>query len=116
VLGWLSSTDGINWSAIPATGANYTAQNLIATTQYRALVQNGDACSIDTSAAATIVVDPKSVGGVLTPDNMSVCLGQSTNTVFSLTGSTGSIVNWQQSNDNTNWSNFSPTKTDATYS
>ena len=116
VLGWLSSTDGINWTAIPATGANYTAQNLIATTQYRALVQNGDACSIDTSAAATIVVDPKSVGGVLTPDNMSVCLGQSTNTVFSLTGSTGSIVNWQQSNDNTNWSNFSPTKTDATYS
>src|SRR5678810_1207314 len=71
VLGWLSSTDGINWNTVAATSANYTAQNLTVTTQYRALVQNGSACSVDSSAAATIIVDPKSVGGTLTPDNVN---------------------------------------------
>jgi len=116
VLGWLSSTDGVNWNGIPVTSASYTAQDLTATTQYRALVQNGSACSIDSSAAATIVVDPKSVGGVLSPDNVRVCLGQTTNTLFNLAGSTGNIVNWQRSNDNTNWTDFSPPKTDLTFS
>jgi gliding motility-associated-like protein len=116
VLTWLSSTDGVHWNAVPATSANYTAQNLTTTTQYKALIQNGSSCSIDSSAAATITVDPKSVGGILSPGNVNVCLGQTTNTLFSLTGNSGNIVNWQQSNDNTNWSNFSPAKTDATFS
>jgi gliding motility-associated-like protein len=116
VLGWLSSTDGINWSDVPTTTASYTAQNLTTTTQFKVLVQNGSSCSIDSSTAATIIVDPKSVGGVLSPDNVNVCLGQTTNTLFTLTGSTGNVVNWQRSNDNANWSDFSPTKTDGTYS
>ena len=116
VLSWLSSIDGIHWNAVPATSANYTAQNLTATTQYKALVQNGSACSIDSSTAGTIIVDPKSVGGILTPANVNVCLGQTTNTMFTLTGSTGNIVNWQQSNNSINWFNFSPTKTDSTFS
>ena len=115
VLSWLSSTDGIHWNAVPATSANYTAQNLTATTQYKALVQNGSACSIDSSAAATIIVDSRSIGGILSPGNVNICLGQTTNTVFTLTGSVGNIVNWQQSNNNTNWFNFSPTKTDSTF-
>lgn len=116
VLNWLSSTDGIHWNVVSEASANYTAQNLTATTQYKALVQNGTACSIDSSTAATIIVDPKSVGGILTPDNINVCLGQTTNTLFALSGSKGNIVNWQQSNDNTNWSNFIPAKTDSTFS
>ena len=116
VLSWLSSTDGVHWNVVPVTSANYTAQNLTATTQYKALIQNGSSCSIDSSTAATIIVDPKSVGGILSPDNVNVCLGQTTNTLFSLTGNSGKIVNWQQSNDNTNWSNFSPAKTDSIFS
>jgi len=116
VLGWISSTDGIHWTDVPATGTNYTAQNLTTTTQYKVLVQNGSACSLDTSTAATIIVDPRSVGGLLSPDNVNVCLGQTTNTVFTLSGSTGNIVNWQRSGDNTNWSNFSPAKTDSVFS
>ncbi|MDP4264955.1 MAG: hypothetical protein Q8941_20675, partial [Bacteroidota bacterium] len=54
ILNWISSTDGTNWTTIPVTSASYTAQNLVATTQYRVLVQNGSACNIDTSTAATI--------------------------------------------------------------
>lgn len=116
VLNWISSTDGVTWSSIATTGTSYTAQNLTATTQYRALVQNGSVCNIDTSAAATIVVDSKSAGGILSPANVNICAGQTTNSIFTLTGNTGSVVNWQSSNDNTNWSGFIPVKTDSTYS
>ena len=116
VVNWLSSTDGSQWNIIPVTSASYDAQNLNTTTIYRALVQNGSSCSIDTSDAATIVVDPKTMGGVLTPDNVAICLNQNQNNTFSLTGNTGDIVNWQRSTDNTNWSNFSPVKNDPVYS
>jgi gliding motility-associated-like protein len=56
------------------------------------------------------------VGGILSPDNVNICTGQTTNTIFSLAGSTGGIVNWQWSNDNLNWFNFSPAKNDSVYS
>jgi len=115
ILNWVSSTNGTNWTSIPASGNSYTAQNLTTTTMYRAIVQNGSACAIDTSGAATITVDPKSAGGVLSPQNSNVCLGQTTNSVFDLTGNTGGIVNWQQSSDNLTWTNFTPPNNNSTY-
>jgi gliding motility-associated-like protein len=115
IINWISSIDGINWVTIPNTTNTYTAQNLTTTTQYRVLVQNGVACRVDTSSAATIVVDPKSVGGILNPANSNVCANQTSFSVFTLTGNTGTIVNWQFSNDNTNWNNFLPIKTDPVY-
>ncbi len=116
IVNWISSIDGINWTPIVNAGTSYTAQNLIATTQYRVLVQNGTACKVDTSTAATIIVDPKTVGGILSPANIAVCANQTTNSVFTLTGNTGGVVNWQFSFDNTNWNNFFPVKTDLIYS
>lgn len=115
ILNWISSTDGVNWDSLGNTTVAYTAQNLNTTTQFRALIQNGSSCSIDTSAAAIITVDPKSAGGLLGPDNTNICIGQTTNSFISLTGNTGSIVNWQSSFDNTNWSNFTPVHTDSVY-
>ena len=115
ILTWISSTDGVSWSAIANTTNNYSAQNLTSTTQYRALVQNGSSCSIDSSAAAIITVNPKSVGGVLNPDNTDICAGQTTNSFITLTGSTGSVVNWQSSFDSVSWNNFLPVKTDSIY-
>jgi len=116
ILGWISSTDGVNWSAINSHTSNqYTAQNLDSTTQYKALVQNGSSCSIDSSAAAIITVNPKTVGGILSPDNTSVCAGQTTNSFITLSGHTGSVLNWQASNDSVNWNDFSPVKTDSVH-
>lgn len=115
VLNWLSSTDGVSWTTIANTGTTYKAQNVKATTQYRALVQNGSGCSADTSTPAIVVVTPQSKGGALTPDSRSFCAGQSTASTLSLTGSAGSVLNWQSSYDKTNWSNFSPAKTDSVY-
>jgi gliding motility-associated-like protein len=116
VLKWLYSTDDNQWNTLSHTSKSYIAENLTATTKYKAIVQNGSACSIDTSTAATIVVDPKSVGGTLSPDNLDVCIGQSFNSTFQLTGNTGTVSNWQYSHDQVNWTPFSPAITDPVYS
>lgn len=116
ILKWIYSTNGTQWDSISTTSNNYTAQNLTATTIYRALVQNGSSCSIDTSAAAIVAVDPKSMGGNLSPANTDVCIGQTVNSSFTLTGNTGAVNNWQQSFDKVNWNNFSPANTNSTYS
>lgn len=115
ILNWLSSTDGITWTAIPNTTNTYTAQNLLQTTQYKARVQNGTACRIDTSTAAIIAVDPRSVGGNLDPSDISICLNESTLKTITLTGNTGTVVNWQQSANNVNWTNFAPVNTNPAY-
>jgi gliding motility-associated-like protein len=116
VIKWVSSTNGTQWTPIANTNPTYTAQNLTTTTMFRAVVQNGNACSVDTSVAATITVDPKSVGGNLNPATTNVCVGQTVNSTFTLAGNTGSVNNWQQSFDNANWNNFSPANTNSTYS
>jgi len=115
ILGWLSSSDGVQWDSIPNFLQTFTAANLAKTTIYRAVVQNGSSCRIDTSAAATVTVDPKSVGGNLSPANTEVCIGQTVNSNLKLTGNTGSVYNWQQSFDKINWNSFSPAKNDSSY-
>lgn len=115
ILGWVYSTNGSNWSGITNTTPSYTAQNLTSTTQFKAIVQNGPNCAIDTSGAAIITVDPRSVAGTLSPANLNFCLGQNTNTLLTLTGNTGSVYNWQVSTDNTNWNSFTPADTDSSY-
>lgn len=111
VLNWIASTNnGINWNLVPNTAGatSYTAQNLTATTLYRALVQNGNACSIDSSSIATITVDPKSVGGQLSPANMDFCLGQYKDATLTLKGKVGNVLNWESSFNGNTWTSFSP--------
>ena len=115
VLKWLSSTDGISWSDINVTSDSYTAQNLTATTRFAAIVQNGTACTADTSSAALVTVDPKTVGGKLDPSLTNVCLNEVVDPTLTLVNYTGSVVNWQSSLDNTNWSNFTPAYTNTSY-
>lgn len=115
VLKWVSSTDGVNWKEIAVANDRYTAQNLSTSTRYAALVQNGSACTIDTSAAAFITVDPKSEGGRLTPDVTNVCLGENAHPLLTLTGNTGTVVNWQSSPNNSNWGDLLPVNHNPTY-
>ena len=107
ILNWLSSTDGISWNPITDTLPTYTADNLTQTTQYRAIVQNGNVCAIDTSGSAIIDVSPLSIGGNITPNPLSLCSSQDKDNIFKLTGNTGDVLNWQFSYDSTNWTNFS---------
>ncbi|MBS1622214.1 MAG: gliding motility-associated C-terminal domain-containing protein [Bacteroidetes bacterium] len=115
VINWISSTDGVNWTSVLNNDITHTAQDLTLTTQFAAIVQNGRTCKVDTSTTATITVDPRSVGGVISPDNMNFCAGQSTNSLLTLSGNVGNVTNWQVSNDAINWNNFLPANTNSFY-
>lgn len=115
ILKWLSSTDGISWSDIGNTTHRHTALDLGTTTQYRAVVQNGSGCSIDTSDAAIVTVDPRSQGGVLNPNDFAVCAAQTQQNLITLEESTGQVQNWQYSYDSTSWNSFSPANTNTQY-
>lgn len=116
VLDWLASTDGgLTYQTVANTTDVYNAQNLTATTIYRALVQNGQSCAIDTASPVTVVVDPQTVGGALSPPEMLFCIGQSKDALLTLTGQTGVPVNWQSSPDGLTWNNFAPADIDTFY-
>lgn len=115
ILNWISSTDGVNWTAIGNTTVQYTAQDLTTTTRYRALVQNGGGCSIDSSGEVVITINPLTRGGALSPDDIGVCYTQTVNSFIMLDGSTGAVQNWQYSYDGVNWNNFLPANTSTEY-
>ncbi|HEX5149941.1 MAG TPA: putative Ig domain-containing protein [Parafilimonas sp.] len=98
VIRWESSTDNFTTIAtIANTTTNYTYNNLTVTTKFRAVVQSGN-CSSANSVAATITVNPVSVGGTV-GTSTSVCSGSNSGTL-SLTGQTGSVIRWESSTDN----------------
>jgi gliding motility-associated-like protein len=115
ILKWLYSTDGTNWNSINNTTPSYAGINLTTTTQYKALVQNGGGCSIDSSAPATIVVDSRSKGGAISPNYSYICTNQPLGGLLTLAGSNGSIVNWQSSTDSSQWKSFVPPNSSNTY-
>jgi len=113
VLNWLSSSDGgVTWSTIfnATTTLNYIG--ITQTNTYAAVIQNSPACSIDTSAFATISVQPPSISGTLTlSGNDTVCYGYNNDTLR-LTGQTGNVINWIASPDNgISWYNVPVTTT-----
>jgi gliding motility-associated-like protein len=115
ILNWYSSTDGLTWNAIADTSSIYRYQNLDSTTIYRAIVQNGSLCAVDTSTQATITVNAKTRAGVISPAMDNFCLDQTVGDLLTLKGSIGQIINWQSSPDSLNWQGISPGDTDSTY-
>jgi gliding motility-associated-like protein len=116
VVKWISSTDnGQSWNDVNSTSAVYNAQNLNVNTLYKALVQKGTQCSIDSTNSVLITVNNKSKGGDLYPSLLPICLGQNQNTTLQLNNSNGNVVNWQYSYDSTLWNNVTPTHTNKSY-
>ena len=115
VVGWLATAGGVT-TTLDDTTAQYTAQNLTATTLYRALIQNGESCAVDTTSGSTVLVDPRSVGGAITPATLEFCEGQNKDALLQLKGDTGTRVNWQSSPDGVNWTSFVPVDTASQYS
>lgn len=97
VIRWEYSIDGgINWVAISNTTTSYSYANIILTTQYRAVVQNGT-CSTAISSAATLTVDPVSVGGTIS-GSAAACGGSNSGTL-DLISYVGTIQGWESSTD-----------------
>jgi hypothetical protein len=114
IKGWLQSTDNQTWSDISDTTASFTPENLDTTTFFRVQVGKGDICPPDSSSAARIQVDHKSIGGQLNPPEATICADQSIGEILILNGNLGSVQNWQFSTDGTNWTDTQPLDTSAT--
>ncbi|TDN81808.1 putative secreted protein (Por secretion system target) [Salegentibacter sp. 24] len=111
ILRWESSTD--NWATelvIDNTTTSLTYTDITATTAYRAVVKNG-ICEAVESEAATISVDPISVGGEVfvqgtTNKTLLVChqADEASITPLELVGATGDVIRWEYSSDSgINW-------------
>ncbi len=95
---WESSTDnGVSWNVIADTLNTYSYNNIAVTTQFRVLVKNGN-CNSNYSNTVTITVSNNVVAGILSADAV-VCASANSGTL-SLTGYSGSIVQWESSIDN----------------
>lgn len=114
ITSWEFSTDGgVSWTPIANSTPIENYSNLVQTTTYRAITENG-VCPNDTSTTATIVVDALTVGGLVS-SNDTVCAGSNSGTLV-LSGETGSVLNWELSNDGgASWFNLSNTNTSQDY-
>ncbi len=116
IVNWLSTTNGgSSYTTIADTSSPLIVSNLTTTTMYRALVQNGQSCTVDTTSAITVLVDPLSVGGTVAPANTEVCLGQFKGAILTLTNAVGGVTNWQDSTAGSTWNMVTPTDTTHTY-
>ncbi len=91
IQNWENSTDGITWTGLTNTTATQTYANLVDTTGYRVIVQNG-VCPADTSATASVIVYPKPVAN-FTAD--TVCLNNTT-TFTNTSTITGGFIQFNQ--------------------
>lgn len=86
--------------------------NIATNTLYRAVVQNG-ACTAANSSVATLTVNSASVGGSLSA-NDTVCARVTC--AITLAGQTGTVQNWEYSNDNgTTWTSIVNVTTSSAY-
>jgi hypothetical protein len=100
VIRWQSSTDGgVSWSNISSTSGSTTCNfsNITATTDFRAVIQNG-VCPSANSLPATVTVLPVSDGGNISPTTYSACSGINKGTIV-LNGQSGDILRWEYSID-----------------
>jgi gliding motility-associated-like protein len=97
ILGWESTNDWITWTSTGNTTTTQSFSNLLDTTYYRVIIQSG-VCPADTSTIDSIIVDPVTVGGAISPALDTVCSGANSGTL-TLGSETGSVVQWEYSTD-----------------
>lgn len=114
IVGWESSNDSITWTSTGNTTTSQSFSNLTDTTYYRVIIQSG-VCPPDTAVVDSIIVDPITVGGVISPAADTVCSGANSGTL-TIGGQTGSVVQWEYSTDGgVTWITISNTTTTQAY-
>lgn len=114
IVRWESSENGNLWSTITNKGTTQNYSNLIKTTHYRAVAQNGN-CNVDYSTTAVISVDQPSVGGSVS-GSTTVCPDNNSGTLM-LSGHRGSVVRWESKGTGSwTWQTVSQTSDTLTYS
>ncbi len=114
ITGWESSNDSITWVSTGNTTTSQAYNNLFDTTYYRVIITSG-VCPPDTSTVDSVVVDPVTVGGAISPAMDTVCSGANSG-VLTLSGETGSVVQWEFSQDGgVTWITITNTTTSQAY-
>jgi gliding motility-associated-like protein len=114
VVRWEQSATGqAPWATIDNTSTSLAYDDLLHTTYYRAVVQNG-VCNEVATASAAITVDPVTVPGAVTEER-EVCSGDNAGTIR-LTDFVGSVVKWQSKTDAAaTWTDIANTDTTYTF-
>lgn len=96
---WLQSTNGgTSWTSIANTSPTVNYSNITQSTIYTAVIQNGMICPLDTSTQAVFTILTQAVAGIINAPTTVCATGN--NGVLSLTGYTGTTINWQSSTNN----------------
>ncbi len=98
-----SINGGLTWTVIANITSTNNYANLVTTTQFRALSQNGG-CTATYSTVATVTVNPTSVGGTIS-GGTTVCASGNSGTL-TLSGHTGSVVRWESSTNHIVWTSI----------
>lgn len=103
IIKWEQSTDsGTTWTDIPNTTSTEPFSGLSQTTWYRVLIDGG-ACADEYTDTAIVIVSPTTIAGVLSAD-ATICQGGSDS--LYITGNTGAVVTWEESDDNITWTSL----------
>src|ERR1051326_8213632 len=115
VIRWEFTTDGgVTWNNIANVTTTQNYLNLVTTTMYRAVVQNGT-CASANSSAVTITVNPATVAGTVTA-NQTVCAPVNAG-VLNLGAHTGNVIRWERSTDaGVTWVSISNTTNSQNFS
>lgn len=116
IIRWEISTDnGNSWNNITNSTATYNYSNLVTTTQFRALVQNGT-CNTAYTNIVSVQIIPVIVNSI-SNTSYTVCDAQLVNiNAGDATGGSGTYeYQWQISTDGSNWTNINGA-TNAGYS
>jgi gliding motility-associated-like protein len=99
---WETSTDnGNNWTIVQNTLTTLAYSNITSLTMFRAVVSNTPGCPTDTSSTGVIKIDQNTVEGTVS-GNDTLCFGTKNNLLI-LSGHFGEVLDWQRSDNNTNW-------------
>ncbi|MEI8203087.1 MAG: GEVED domain-containing protein [Bacteroidota bacterium] len=108
---WVSSTTGIETDNMTSLNPTYTTTTTAGT--YHVWIRAFDGSCWSLPSTASGLINPTSVGGVLTGGNTPICYGVSTGTL-TLSAYTGNITRWEKQLNSGGWITISNTGT--TYS
>lgn len=100
-----SDNAGVSWSNIPNTTNSEPYSGFVSDRWYRVQIE-GNTCPDVYSSVAIIAVDQLSVGGT-TQFDQTIC--ENTSTTVDLVGETGTILDWESSDDLATWNPMSLT-------
>jgi len=98
IIRWEYSENALDWNPISQNSDTISFNNLIISTQYRAVIENCPPEAFSNIVTINVVAEP--VSGILSGDS-TVCAIANSGTL-ALTGWQGSI-SWESSTDNSNW-------------